>query len=173
MIGPFAQICEVTMIQQQRFGGSLAGTPVRIVNEFGASGLFRGLTPVLARDAIYVGALLGATPVLQDMLQERGHHQYVAETIAGGISGVFAGVITCPLDACSTVMKGDLGKETYGGALDTWKARSSRGLGVLFGGAFWRTVNISGTIIIANAGRIRIQPYMEEFNRKRTHVALN
>ena len=36
--------------------------------------------------------------------------------------------------------------------------------GELFGGVFWRTVNISGTILIANACRVRLLPYFEALN---------
>lgn len=167
-IGPFAQICELTMIQQQRFGGTLAQTPIRIFREYGFQGIMRGLSVTIIRDAIYVGALLGSTPVLQDVLEKQGMNQYVAETVSGGISGAVAGVVTCPLDACNTVMKGDLGREIYGGPIETFQKRVNGGIGMVFGGVFWRTFNIMGTIIIANAVRIRIQPYMEEFNRGRS-----
>ena len=61
-------------------------------------------------------------------------------------------------------MKGDLGKETYGGALHTLRTRLDGGLSLVFRGGFWRSVNIIGTIVIANGVRQRVQPYIEEYN---------
>jgi solute carrier family 25 carnitine/acylcarnitine transporter 20/29 len=38
---------ELTMIQQQRFGGSIAGTPTRLVSDLGMRALTRGMLPTL------------------------------------------------------------------------------------------------------------------------------
>merc|ERR1711907_255920 len=54
LVAPFATVVECTMIQQQRFGGSLPGTMMRVSQQYGVSGLLRGFTPVAIRDAIYV-----------------------------------------------------------------------------------------------------------------------
>ena len=57
----FASPVELVMIQQQRFGGSLLSTPLKIVQSHGifGAGLFRGLGRAALRDAIYVGGMLG------------------------------------------------------------------------------------------------------------------
>merc|ERR1712183_563862 len=104
------------MIQQQRFGGTLLGVPVRIHRDFGMQGLFRGLVATTIRDSIYVGGLLGTTPLLQKYLEkEHGWGSTASESVASIVSGVGVGVVTCPMDAVSTSMKGDLARETYGG----------------------------------------------------------
>ena len=47
----FASPVELVMIQQQRFGGGLLGTPLQVAREYGvtAGGLFRGLGPAVIR----------------------------------------------------------------------------------------------------------------------------
>ena len=58
--GPF----ELTMIQQQRFGGSLFGTPARLVTEHGGpSAMGRGLLMSCGREGIYTAGVLGTCPV--------------------------------------------------------------------------------------------------------------
>mmetsp|Transcript_90650 Transcript_90650/g.255962 ORF Transcript_90650/g.255962 Transcript_90650/m.255962 type:complete len:267 (-) Transcript_90650:182-982(-) len=159
---PYAQLAEVTMIQQQRHGGTLFGTALRIFRERGIpGGLFRGLISLTGRDAIYVGGLLGITPILQDTLVERYRmNQSLAGLTASCAGGLFAGVITTPMDAISTCMKGDLERKQYGGFIDTLQQRAAGGVKHLFGGVFWRSVNIIGTIAIANECRVRFAPLM-------------
>lgn len=161
MVAPFASFCELTMIQQQRFGGTLVGTPLRIARQYGPVALMRGFWPCVIRDGIYTGCLLGVTPSLQNYLErERGWHSLPAGAYASLIAGTFAGILTTPADGMSTSMKGDLDRKIYGGFLDTVRTRSQGGLKTFCGGMFWRTVNISGTIYIANEARIRLAPIM-------------
>lgn len=56
---------ELTMIQQQRFGGTLAGTPMNIVKDYGAMALGRAMSVTCAREAVFTMAMLGICPVLQ------------------------------------------------------------------------------------------------------------
>lgn len=169
IVGPFASVCECTMIQQQRFGGSLIETPARIVRQFGVSGLLRGCTATLWRDGLYVGGLLGTTPRIQAYLSnEHGCSQLTSEIGAGVVSGTVVGTLSTPMDAVSTVMKGDLEKAKYVGFMSTLRARANGGMSVLFGGAFWRSVNIVGTIVIANAVRVRLEPYVIELSEQRS-----
>jgi hypothetical protein len=74
--------------------------------------------------------------------------------------GVIVGVATCPFDAMSTVMKGDIERVKFGGFIDTAKKQAAGGIPKLFGGVFWRTVNITGTIYLANEARVRLGPIM-------------
>ena len=46
-------IWELCMIQQQRFGGSILGTPARFVREYGAAALSRGVTMTIGRGAMF------------------------------------------------------------------------------------------------------------------------
>jgi hypothetical protein len=56
---------ELLMIQQQKYGGSVGSTLKRLHVTSNPSILFRGLSQSLCRDCIYVGAMLGLTPVLK------------------------------------------------------------------------------------------------------------
>lgn len=61
-------IWELTMIQQQRFGGSMLGTPARLFSEGGLARLFRGVIPCIGRESLYTMAMLGvlsSKPVTQ------------------------------------------------------------------------------------------------------------
>eukprot|EP00038_Savillea_parva_P011222 m.196022 g.196022 ORF g.196022 m.196022 type:complete len:265 (+) comp19676_c0_seq1:208-1002(+) len=160
-VAPFASAVECVMIQQQIEGTSLVRTPMLVVRRFGLSAILRGFTPCAIRDGIYVGGLLGVTPVLQDKLMaQHGLGTASAGFWASLSGGMIVGVATCPFDAMSTVMKGDLQRVQYGGFVDTVKKRMAGGVGMLFGGVFWRTVNITGTIYLANEARVRLGPVM-------------
>jgi len=157
LIGPYASLMECTMIQQQKYGGTLLGTPVRVFKEYGLRGLFRGVSVTIVRDALYVGGLLGITPVMQDYLRkEQGFSPLAAESVSSIGCGLFVGVATVPFDAISTVMKGDLTNKT--GFIEMMRTRAKGGLKVMFAGGFFRAINIAGTIWIANAARTRIEP---------------
>jgi len=122
-------------------------------------GLLRGVSATMFRDALYVGGLLGTTPLLQAYLQkERGMNPHAAEAVSSIGSGLFVGVATVPFDAVSTVMKGDLSQKT--GFLELLRARYAGGHKIFFAGGLWRAINIAGTIFIANAARVRIEPYI-------------
>lgn len=54
-------IWELCMIQQQRFGGSILGTPARFVREYGTAALTRGVTMTIGREAMFTMSMLGIT----------------------------------------------------------------------------------------------------------------
>jgi hypothetical protein len=66
LVTPF----ECVMIQQQLYGTSVLATPALIARRFGvlSGGLYRGLGIAAGRDAIYVGGMLGLTPVIRRYL---------------------------------------------------------------------------------------------------------
>merc|ERR550525_500520 len=51
--GPACCVLELTMIQQQRFGGNLWQTPLKIFRQSGPLGMFRGLIASTSRESIY------------------------------------------------------------------------------------------------------------------------
>lgn len=167
MVAPFVSATDCVCIQQQRFGGTMAATVPRIIREYGVShGIFRGLTACVVRDSLYVGGLLGTAPLLRQWLvTERGWNVHAAETVACTTSGVVVGFLTCPFDAVSTSMKGDLDRKVYRGFLNTLRQRAAAGPATMFGGALWRSVFISISIGLANAVSTRLEPYIIAFNR--------
>ena len=63
---------ECVMIQQQRFGGSLVSTPARMMREFGATSLFRGLSTAVGREAFFTTGYMGLGPMLSRKLAPSG-----------------------------------------------------------------------------------------------------
>jgi len=165
-ISPWVQCCEATMIQQQRFGGTLLGTPVRLVKEFGIRGLFRGYTPMMGREVLWTTGMLGTTPLMQRwLMEEKGFNSHSAEFMASFTNGLAVGVLSCPCDAMSTVMKGDMEQKTYGSFYSTLCKRVAAGPQVFFGGVMWRSLNVAGVILIANGVRCRLEPLAIEYNK--------
>jgi len=155
---------ELIMIQQQRYGGSFLGTPAKIIKDYGwgLNGILRGLFPTMVRDSIYVTGMLGVTPVVQDYLMEKHNQdQSTASLVASIVGGVFGAVVSQPFDVLKTCMQGDVDQATYGTLVPAIKkVWSEGGVNRIFNGCFWRTVNIVGTVYIANECRNRLPPYM-------------
>jgi solute carrier family 25 carnitine/acylcarnitine transporter 20/29 len=141
------------MIQQQRFGGTLIGSFRGVLRNFGLSGgLFRGLLPCFARDAVYVTGLLGVTHVVQRYLEkEFGLNQTQASLYASFAGGIFAAVPSHPLDVVKTCLQGDLERKTFVSPMTTarflWR---QGGIRRLYSGVLWRTLNITATVYVAN-----------------------
>ncbi|CAM9292008.1 unnamed protein product [Ectocarpus fasciculatus] len=160
----FTSPVELVMIQQQQFGGTLVGTPIKVIKTHGIlhNGIFRGLGPAMMRDSIYVTGLLGFTPFFQDMFEKDfGMGVGNAGMCASMLGGLVAAVPSHPFDIIKTCMQGDMNKETYKGIISTAKKLWGEG-GVrrMFNGCMWRTINITATVYIANECRIRFPKYI-------------
>eukprot|EP00967_Tisochrysis_lutea_P059206 scaffold75491_cov36-Tisochrysis_lutea.AAC.3 len=110
---------ECIMIRQQLHGTSLFATPARIARDFGVltSGLYRGLGVAAGRDAIYVGGMLGLTPVVRRLLiNEQGMHPTTAGLFASALGGIAGGVLSHPWDVIKTCMQADLERTKHGSA---------------------------------------------------------
>lgn len=149
---------ELTMVQQQNFGGSMPGTTVHIMKTYGVwRGLSRGFMATAARDSLYTAGLLGITPVLQaKLVKDFNVGPSTAGMAASCIAGVVAGGVSCPLDAAKTCMQGDIGGSKYKGLVVTLS--TLRNEGRLFGGVGWRMANITSAIMIANELNVRLAP---------------
>tara|TARA_B110001452_G_scaffold75986_1_gene61702 strand:+ start:362 stop:1216 length:855 start_codon:yes stop_codon:yes gene_type:complete len=146
-------IWELVMIQQQRFGGSILGTPAKFINEFGASSLVRGVTMTIGREAMFTMSMLGITPLIQEKLIETSGMEKNSALAIGALTGaVFAGTVTHPLDTIKTCMQGDLGGVKFKGIMQTGNllVEESGVVNGLFRGLFWRTALISTTFFLVN-----------------------
>ena len=176
VVALFATPVELIMIQQQRFGGSLLGTPLNILRAHGAfgQGLMRGLGLTMARDSIYVGGMLGMAPIEQQYLMKNHDMAILPATLWGSaLGGVVGGVVSHPFDVIKTCMQGDMTQETYRGTLATARTLlKSGGVSRFFNGCFWRTFNIAATVYIANECCQRLPPYLKLFTRSTSDVEL-
>ena len=158
----FVSPVELVMIQQQRFGGSFFSVPMKIVKEHGllSRGLMRGLFPTVCRDSIYVTGMLGVTPVVQaHLVSKYSLNNDLAGLYASIIGGVMAALPSHPLDLVKTCMQGDLCQAKYSTFGATLKAIWAEGGFVrMSSGGFWRTVNITATIVIANYCTTNLAP---------------
>lgn len=160
----FTSPVELVMVQQQQFGGTLIGTPIKLIKRHGMlqNGIFRGLGPAMMRDSIYVTGLLGFTPFFQDIFEKDfSMSSGNAGICASMLGGLTAAVPSHPFDIVKTCMQGDMEKNRYTGIIATAKRLLGEG-GVkrMFNGCMWRTLNITATVYIANECRIRFPKYM-------------
>ena len=156
-------IWELCMIQQQRFGGSTLGTPARIVGEYGAAAIGRGITTTIGREAMFTMSMLGITPLIQEKLVESSGMEKNAALAAGSLTGaLLAGVATHPLDTIKSCMQGDLKREKYDGIVQTGRSLANE-YGVvqgLFKGLFWRVALISTTFFLVNTFKQQTVPLL-------------
>lgn len=154
----FSSPVELIMIQQQFGGGSIPTVAARVVRTNGvlSSGLGRGLLPCVMRDGIYTAGLLGVTPATQRVFMEQyGHSEQVAGVYASVVGGLGCAFLSHPFDLVKTCMQGDLERARFGSASSiTRQLYTSAGLGRFFHGLMWRSINIVGTIYIANEIRV-------------------
>merc|ERR1719394_386131 len=121
-------VWELLMIQQQRFGGTLASTPGRIMKLKGGGVLLRGLTTAAGREGIFTMGYLGIAPVVQRILREnQGWGNYSAGFGGAIIAGVFASAVTHPLDTIKTCMQGDIEREKYTDVKNSYKTIVAEG----------------------------------------------
>jgi len=165
LVTPF----ECVMIQQQLHGTSLLKTPAAVARSFGvfSGGLYRGLGLAAGRDAIYVGGMLGLTPLVRrHLVEERGVSDTAASLVAAVVGGVAGGVLSHPWDVVKTCMQGDLERKTHGGAINTLRnLMRDGGWAALFRGVGWRTLNITLTVFIAGEVCERMPRYLTPLTR--------
>jgi len=152
---------ELTMIQQQRFGGTLLGTPVRIANQYGAITLGRGIVTCCGRETMFTMAMLGIVPVLQRELRDT-YSLSDEIALAGGalIGSFFAGTVSHPMDTIKTCMQGDVGQQKYKSITATARLLAAE-YGVregLFKGLSWRVALIGTTFFLVNKFKQIVAP---------------
>jgi len=106
---------ELVMIQQQRHGGTIIGTPFRLLKDFGISGIFRGVTPAIGREALFTCGYLGVGPVLNSTLKNQfpNGNPFVLQMTAAIITAFPASFLSHPMDTIKTCMQGDMERATY------------------------------------------------------------
>lgn len=156
-------VWELTMIQQQRFGGSILGTPMRLLADSGAASLARGMVTTIGRESLYTMAMLGLCPVVQRTLVEEYEMDPGVALAAGAFgSSIFSATLTHPLDTIKTCMQGDVEQVKYKGITSTGKNLAAE-YGVaqgLFKGLAWRITLISTTFFLVNKFKQSLAPVM-------------
>lgn len=156
-------IWELVMTQQQRFGGSLVGTPARIVRETGFFGLFRGIPMCVGRESLFALGCLGVTPTLQRSLVLHCDFDQTTALATGALTGaILSATLTHPMDTIKTCVQGDLHGRRY---VDTLQAgrrliTDASSLAGVFRGLQWRIAMIATTAFMTNAVKDKLAPLM-------------
>eukprot|EP00930_Biecheleria_cincta_P096284 TRINITY_DN88154_c0_g1_i1.p1 TRINITY_DN88154_c0_g1~~TRINITY_DN88154_c0_g1_i1.p1 ORF type:complete len:308 (+),score=43.71 TRINITY_DN88154_c0_g1_i1:62-985(+) len=156
-------IWELCMIQQQRHGGSMLGTPARFVREYGITTLTRGFTMTMGRESMFTLSMLGVTPMIQGKLVETSGLEKNTALAVGALTGAsLAGTITHPMDTIKTCMQGDLERIKYTNVLSSGRSLISEyGLVQgLFKGLHFRIGLISTSFFLVNFFKQRLAPMM-------------
>ena len=144
---------ELIMIQQQRSGDSM----MKVINHVLKNhNIVRGMIPCICRDSVYTTGLLGVTPYTQEYLMNHGGlSQSMAGLCASVVGGIFSATLSHPTDVIKTCMQGDIEKSRFQGMSNTANVLIKQGgIGMLFKGLMWRSINIIGTVFIANQVRV-------------------
>eukprot|EP01147_Barroeca_monosierra_P000448 gene448-3784_t len=131
---------ELTIINQQRHGGSMRNTVVGMCRIHGGSVLFRGLTTSCLREGIFTAGYLGLGPIAAEHLRLRYDIGKTQSDVFGAISaGIVSSVLSHPIDTVKTCMQGDPSKQIYTTVRGTLaKLWTEGGVRALYRGAPWR-----------------------------------
>jgi len=170
MSGPVCCTLELTMIQQQRFGGSFAGTLQRIVQTSGPQGLTRGLFASTGREAFYTAGYLGIVPATQTYFKENTSlNPWVGNFVGAAGGGLICAALSQPLDTAKTCMQGDLEGKKYGNTLATLRTlhKEYGSVTAMYRGYWWRAVYIVFDFIALDFLAKKMAPIMfpDKINR--------
>eukprot|EP01084_Bolivina_argentea_P057625 105269_1 len=136
---------ELTMIQQQRFGGNIIATPLRIIETTGLLGMTRGLMLTMIRTGLFSCGYLGITPLLEqkikryDTLIYSGIPLPIIQFGCSMIASFVAVSLSHPVDTVKTCMQGDIEQNTYTRAINTMSyIRNEYGMRGLYRGVLWQ-----------------------------------
>lgn len=166
---------ELTMIQQQRFGGSLVGTPKRLIAQGGAATLTRGIVSCMGRESLYTMAMLGLCPVLQREFMTRFDLAGPAALVpAAFLSSLTSATFSHPMDTIKTCMQGDVEQKKYTTLTGTAKNLVAEyGLVQgLFKGLAWRITLITSTFFAVNQFKQMLMPALLSYKAEEGKDAL-
>jgi len=154
---------ELVMIQQQRFGTSLVSAAGRIISEYGAPTLFRGLSTSCGREGLFTAGYLGIGPVFGEKLQQNFGVSKAVSGFAGAVgAGMIAATLSHPLDTIKTCMQGDVEQKTYKSISQTVTTlySSEGGTSRFFRGWAWRTGRMILAIFLLGQVKVHMAPRM-------------
>lgn len=166
-------ILEFVMIQQQNKGGSIVTLIPILVEKFGFTSLFRGMSMTVCREGLFTMSMLGVTPGIQSELMSRFDLNGNVALACGAVSGsLVATTISHPLDTIKTCMQGDIEKIKYKSVLHTKDVLiADHGVAKgLFKAIHWRFAQISVGFFLVNKFKSMIAPVV--FHHKFSNVVI-
>eukprot|EP00927_Polykrikos_kofoidii_P045953 TRINITY_DN400_c0_g1_i3.p1 TRINITY_DN400_c0_g1~~TRINITY_DN400_c0_g1_i3.p1 ORF type:complete len:288 (+),score=39.75 TRINITY_DN400_c0_g1_i3:67-930(+) len=169
-------VWELTMIQQQRFGGSIVSVPLGVMRKFGAHTILRGMICTIGRESLFTMAMLGATPVMQrSLVEDLGMESNTGLAVGSLASAFFSTTLTHPLDTMKTCMQGDCEQKKYTNIRGTRQSLVDEfGMRAgLFKGLWWRMSLIATSFFLINKFKQVLAPAMfPEVLQKAGHDAI-
>lgn len=152
---------ELVMIQQQRFGTSLLGTPAKVVGEAGFSGLFgRGLLMSCGREGVFTAGMLGLGPTFKRIASEQYACSPQVSAMVGALAGgIITATISHPMDTIKTCQQGDVSGKEYRGVVHTARTLLKQaGAARFFSGWSWRTGRMVIQTFLFDECKVRLSP---------------
>jgi hypothetical protein len=152
---------ELIMIQQQRFGASMASAASRVVSEFGVTTLFRGLATSCGREGLFTAGYLGLGPVFAGILKESyGMADSTANFAGASGAGIIAASLSHPLDTMKTCMQGDIEQKRFKDMGHTYRTLAAEGPATFFKGWSFRTTRMICAIWLIGQCKDRLGPIL-------------
>merc|ERR1719265_1274898 len=151
------------MIQQQRFGGTLWGTPARLAREQGVACFLRGSLLTCGRESCYSAGYLGVVPASQRILTEMyGMNPNVGTAVGAIGGGLVCAFISQPMDTAKTCMQGDIERKKYTNFSGTIRCLHQEygSFKSLYRGFWWRSANIVLELFFLDMLKRRLAPLM-------------
>ena len=148
-------VLELTMIQQQRRGGSAAAAIAGVwARAGGPGGLFRGFVPASQREAFFAVGYLGISPRVQRACDGAGLSPTAGAAVGSVLGGVLCAALTHPFDTCKSVMQGDVGGPGFRATARAIHADG--GLAAFFRGYTARAAVVCCCFFIFNETKLRL-----------------
>jgi len=154
---------ELVMIQQQRKGGTLLDTTLKMLQ---GGHIFRGTIAMAAREGLYAGGYLGVMPVARQYVQDNykdsiGATPDLARFSAAMMFTPFVSVFSHPPDTIKTCLQGDVEQTTYKGYMQTTQhIIKERGIATLWAGFPWRVGRQILCLMLFDKMVVTLQPIM-------------
>lgn len=154
---------DLTMIHQQKRGEGPLQTLQWIAQTHGVKGVWRGISAMALREAVYTGGYLGLAPVLTGWLKAQpGREEAHLGNALGGscVAGVISALLTHPTDTAKTVYQADIVGVKYTSAISSApKLYAEGGIRAFYRGGLARTIRLCGAFFIVSSIREALIQY--------------
>jgi len=152
---------ELILIQQQRFGGSMASTFSSVISKHGLTGLFRGLSSTCGREGLWCMGYMGLGPASHRYLKENYHMNNATALMLGSVlTGIAVSTFSHPLDTIKTVMQGDLERTKFKNIIHTSRTLAKEGFQRFFWGWGWRAGRTVFGVLLFNVTKNNLTPLL-------------
>lgn len=148
---------ELIMIQQQKQNSSFYNTNINIYKNYGINKFMRGLSPCIAREAIYTSGYMAFSPIIEQKLSDHSlsKSKYVDKISSCIITGSIVSFITHPIDTVKTKIQSDITKQKYkkNFVSEIYNIYKKEGINNIYKGGVSRTARACGAFFIFNIVR--------------------